>query len=580
MISAGVPDRLRLVLLHRVVGPRALLRDEQPLADRPAAPRAEQVLRRASRREAKRPKKEPTPDARSEDSGRRRRNRPTHRRQDRAAEQPAATGNERRPAAGNGAAPSRSRRRTPRARSGSAGAEPMEWIEVTAKSLDEAVELALDRLGVVADELEYEVLDEPRSGLFGRLGRADARIRARVKPLSREKPADRRRRRRGSERSRRRSAAAAASTAAAAVGSAGAAARAAPTAAAGRGEASAGSRRAPAPRAGELGDGEPATPSEGHERTTAGARRRRTTWTAQRCSRSTNRPAPRRASPTSSCGRSASTATRRRRGRGRRHRAADRGRAEPRRARRAEGRDAARARGAGAGGRAARGRRAERPPAPRRRRATASGAGRRWPRSSTQVADEVRDSGHRAGARADEPARPQGRARHGRRARRRGDDVGGRGAPPPGRDQARRERRPAGADDRARSRLSSNGPASTGLPRPRARSTRTSRHARGFGDGRRASARRAPGPRVVDLGSGGGVPGTGPRRRRGPSAAVILVEAARRRAADLEAAVGELLGVGDRVAVVDERAEDVGPRAGVPGAARARDGPELRRRRR
>ena len=74
----------------------------------------------------------------------------------------------------------------------------MEWIEVTAKSLDEAVELALDRLGVVADELEYEVLDEPRSGLFG-MGRVNARIRARVKPLSREKPMDKRRRRRGSE---------------------------------------------------------------------------------------------------------------------------------------------------------------------------------------------------------------------------------------------------------------------------------------------------------------------------------------------------------------------------------------------
>jgi spoIIIJ-associated protein len=75
----------------------------------------------------------------------------------------------------------------------------MEWIEVQAKSLDEAVELALDRLGVVADELEYEVIDEPRTGLFGRLGRGNARIRARVKPLSREKPADKRRRRRGSE---------------------------------------------------------------------------------------------------------------------------------------------------------------------------------------------------------------------------------------------------------------------------------------------------------------------------------------------------------------------------------------------
>lgn len=69
----------------------------------------------------------------------------------------------------------------------------MEWIEVSARTLEDARELALDRLGVVADELEYEVLDEPRGGLFG-IGRTEARIRARVKPLSREKPADRRRR--------------------------------------------------------------------------------------------------------------------------------------------------------------------------------------------------------------------------------------------------------------------------------------------------------------------------------------------------------------------------------------------------
>jgi spoIIIJ-associated protein len=70
----------------------------------------------------------------------------------------------------------------------------VEWIEVSARTLEDATELALDRLGVVSDELEYEVIDEPRGGLFG-IGRTEARIRARVKPLSREKPADRRRRR-------------------------------------------------------------------------------------------------------------------------------------------------------------------------------------------------------------------------------------------------------------------------------------------------------------------------------------------------------------------------------------------------
>jgi spoIIIJ-associated protein len=70
----------------------------------------------------------------------------------------------------------------------------VEWIEVSGKTLEDAKELALDRLGVIADELEFEVIDEPRGGLFG-IGRTEARIRARVKPLSREKPADRRRRR-------------------------------------------------------------------------------------------------------------------------------------------------------------------------------------------------------------------------------------------------------------------------------------------------------------------------------------------------------------------------------------------------
>src|SRR5881397_811904 len=74
----------------------------------------------------------------------------------------------------------------------------MDWIEVTARTVEDAKELALDRLGVVEYELEYEVVDEARKGLFG-IARGDARIRARVKPISREKPSDRKRRRRPSE---------------------------------------------------------------------------------------------------------------------------------------------------------------------------------------------------------------------------------------------------------------------------------------------------------------------------------------------------------------------------------------------
>jgi spoIIIJ-associated protein len=77
----------------------------------------------------------------------------------------------------------------------------MEWIEVTGRTVDEAKERALDELGVHESELEFELLDEAKSGFLGRIGRSDARIRARIKPLSREKPADKRRRRRSEGRS-------------------------------------------------------------------------------------------------------------------------------------------------------------------------------------------------------------------------------------------------------------------------------------------------------------------------------------------------------------------------------------------
>ena len=51
----------------------------------------------------------------------------------------------------------------------------MEWIETTGVSVDEAKERALDRLGVAEDDLEYQVLAEPTSALFG-LRRTDARL--------------------------------------------------------------------------------------------------------------------------------------------------------------------------------------------------------------------------------------------------------------------------------------------------------------------------------------------------------------------------------------------------------------------
>jgi spoIIIJ-associated protein len=74
----------------------------------------------------------------------------------------------------------------------------MEWVETTAKSLEEAKSLALDQLGVAADEAEFDVLEEPRSGLFGRT-RGEARVRARVMPAAVRPKQERRNRGRSKE---------------------------------------------------------------------------------------------------------------------------------------------------------------------------------------------------------------------------------------------------------------------------------------------------------------------------------------------------------------------------------------------
>jgi spoIIIJ-associated protein len=57
----------------------------------------------------------------------------------------------------------------------------MEWVETTGRTVEEAKERALDQLSVGEDDAEFEVLDEPRAGLFGRV-RGEARVRARVRP--------------------------------------------------------------------------------------------------------------------------------------------------------------------------------------------------------------------------------------------------------------------------------------------------------------------------------------------------------------------------------------------------------------
>lgn len=69
----------------------------------------------------------------------------------------------------------------------------MEWVETTGRTVEEALDAALDELGVHEEDVEFEVLEEPRGGFLSRFG-TGARIRARVRPISREKPGDRERR--------------------------------------------------------------------------------------------------------------------------------------------------------------------------------------------------------------------------------------------------------------------------------------------------------------------------------------------------------------------------------------------------
>ena len=77
----------------------------------------------------------------------------------------------------------------------------MEWVVTSGRTVEEATEAALDQLGVDEQEAEVEVVQEAQKGLFGRL-RAEAQVRARVRPTAPRPKVDRRERRRGDRRGR------------------------------------------------------------------------------------------------------------------------------------------------------------------------------------------------------------------------------------------------------------------------------------------------------------------------------------------------------------------------------------------
>jgi spoIIIJ-associated protein len=81
----------------------------------------------------------------------------------------------------------------------------VEWVETIGKTVEEAVEAALEQLGVAEKDAEIVVVEEPRSGMFG-LRRSSARIRARVRPVQprAKRPSHRPRTGTGTERGHRR----------------------------------------------------------------------------------------------------------------------------------------------------------------------------------------------------------------------------------------------------------------------------------------------------------------------------------------------------------------------------------------
>lgn len=80
----------------------------------------------------------------------------------------------------------------------------MDWIVTTARTVEEAQTRALDLLGVDTADAEIQVIEEGKTGLFGRT-KSEARVRARIKPKAPPAKEERRPSRGGGDRNRNRS---------------------------------------------------------------------------------------------------------------------------------------------------------------------------------------------------------------------------------------------------------------------------------------------------------------------------------------------------------------------------------------
>ncbi len=153
------------------------------------AQKAMQEVREAKKNGTGKPSGKPTdkPAVRPRSTGRAATGRRRPRRRRRSTSRPQPAGRPPRPSRTPG--PARRRR----------GSSAVEWVVTTGRSVEEATEAALDQLGVDEQDAEVEVVQEPQKGLFGRL-RAEAQVRARVRPTAPRPKVDRRERRRGDRR--------------------------------------------------------------------------------------------------------------------------------------------------------------------------------------------------------------------------------------------------------------------------------------------------------------------------------------------------------------------------------------------
>ena len=63
-------------------------------------------------------------------------------------------------------------------------------IEMTGKTVEDALNAALEELGVAAENVEYEILETPSKGLFFGIGAKPAKIQVRLKEIPEEIPAE------------------------------------------------------------------------------------------------------------------------------------------------------------------------------------------------------------------------------------------------------------------------------------------------------------------------------------------------------------------------------------------------------